>query len=55
MEKNKYSDICVDYEEQLKKDCNNITKTNNIHCEQVKKLLEECYIFKEKKLNKPKK
>ena len=52
METNKYSDICVDYEEQLKRDCNIITESTKFHCEQVKKSLEECYKFKEKKQHK---
>ena len=51
MDKPKYTNICIDYEEQLKRDCNIITESNKFHCEQVKKLLEECYKFKEKKIN----
>ena len=49
MDNPKYSNICVDYEEQLKRDCNIVSNANEFHCEQVKKLLEECYKFKEKK------
>lgn len=49
MDNPKYSNICVDYEEQLKRDCNIVSNANEFHCEQVKKLLEECYKFKETK------
>ena len=49
MDNPKYSNICVDYEEQLKRYCNIVSNANEFHCEQVKKLLEECYKFKEKK------
>lgn len=54
MDNPKYSNICMDYEEQLKLDCNIITESNKFQCEQVKKLLEECYNFKDKKINKDK-
>jgi hypothetical protein len=52
MENPKYSQICVDYEELMKRDCNTIGPTNKLHCEHIKKLLENCYQFKEKKSKK---
>lgn len=51
MEEHKYSGICIDYEELLKRDCNNTNGLHPIYCEQIKKLLEECYKFKDKKMN----
>ena len=52
MDTTKYANICVDYEELMKKDCEKITEKNKIHCDQVKQLLENCYQFKEKKSKK---
>ena len=52
MENQKYSQICVDYEELMKRDCNIIEQENKLQCEHIKKLLENCYQFKEKKFKK---
>ena len=49
MENDKYSNICVNYEKIIKKECEMVTDLNEYHCKQVQKLLEECYKFKEKK------
>jgi len=51
MENPKYSQICGNYEELMKKDCKTIEPTNKLQCEQIKNLLENCYQFKEKKSN----
>ena len=50
MDTTKYANICVDYEELMKKDCEKIIKIKSIVT--VKQLLENCYQFKEKKSKK---
>ena len=51
MDNSKYTNICLDYKDLLQTDCKQISTLNEYHCEQVKKLLEECYKFKDKKIN----